>query len=105
MYFWRIENLKSEMATRPLSDREVLPYLVVFAVLSASVVSFPQTVFNTWDGLSAALSIFLAFVGTIYIYLQNGGNQGQHFLQRYLLIGWVVALRLSAVAFVCFTHC
>ncbi len=101
MYFWRIDNLKSEMAARPLSDREVLPYLIAFVVLSAVVMSFPHAVFNTWDGLSAALSIFLAFAGTIYIYLKNGGNKGQHFLQRYFSIGWVVALRLCAVVFVC----
>jgi len=110
MYFWRIENLKNEMATRPLSDREVLPYFVAFVVLSAFVINFPQILFNTsdgllafntWDGLLAVLSIFLTFAGTIYIYLRNGGNQGRHFLQRYFSIGWVVMLRLSAAVAVC----
>jgi hypothetical protein len=39
----------------------------------------------------------LAAVGTIYIYRQNGGAGGQHFLQRYFAVGWVVALRWLAI--------
>lgn len=37
MYFWRVEELKTEMAARPLSEREALPYLVVFVALSTAV--------------------------------------------------------------------
>jgi hypothetical protein len=105
MYFWSIEKLKTEMAARPLSEREALPYLVVFAGLSAAVGYIPQTMSNVWDGLGAAWSIALAVVATIYIYRQNGGADGQHFLQRYLALGWVVSVRwilvliLVAVAF------
>ena len=73
MYFWRIEKLKTQMAARPLSEREALPYLVVFVGLSAAVSYIPQTMSNVWDGLGAACSIALALVGTIYIYRQNGG--------------------------------
>ncbi|MBI2929570.1 MAG: hypothetical protein HYY24_28230 [Verrucomicrobia bacterium] len=106
MYFWRIEKLKTEMATRPLSEREALPYLVVFLALSTAVGYIPETVFNIWDGFGAAWSVLLAVIGTIYIYHQNGGAKGQHFLQRYFAIGWVVAIRwlviivLAAFAFV-----
>lgn len=105
MYFWRIEKLKSEMAARPLSEREALPYLVVFVGLCAAVGYIPQSVANVWDGLGAFWSVALAVLGTIYIYRQNGGADGRHFLQRYFAIGWVVAIRwlaiviLAAVAF------
>lgn len=53
MYFWRIEKLKSEMAARLLSQREELPYLVVYGALAALVMAVPATGFNFWDGLSA----------------------------------------------------
>ena len=96
MYFWRIEKLKSEMAARPLSEREVLPYLVVYVALSAAVSYLPPTTYNVWDGLGAVWSTLLAVVGTIYIYRQNGGADGQHFLQRYFAIGQVVAMRWLA---------
>ena len=93
------------MAARPLSEREVLPYLVVFVGLYAAVGYIPHTITNVWDGLGAVWSITLAVVGTIYIYRQNGGADGQHFLQRYFAISWVVTIRwlvilfLAAVAF------
>ena len=105
MYFWRIEKLKTEMAARPLSEREALPYLVVFVALSSAVAYIPQTTYSLWDGLGGVWSVLLAAVGTIYIYRQNGGAGGQHFLQRYFAVGWVVVVRwfvvliLVAVAF------
>ena len=97
MYFWRIEKLKTEMAARPLSEREALPYLVVFVALSSAVAYIPQTTHNVWDGLGAVWSVLLAALGTIYIYRQNGGGGGQHFLQRYFAVGWVVVVRLIVV--------
>ena len=39
----------------------------------------------------------LAVLGTIYIYRQNGGADGQHFLQRYFAISWVVSIRSLVV--------
>lgn len=107
MYFWRIEELKTEMAARPLTEREVLSHLVVCASLLAAVGYIPQAITNVWDGLGAVWSVALAALGTIYIYRQNGGADGQHFLQRYFAIGWVVTLRwfliLVLVAVACFT--
>lgn len=101
MYFWRIEKLKSEMAARPLSEREALPYLVVYVAFFAALSSIPDPIINVWDGLGAAWSIALAVFGTIYIYRQNGGANGQHFLQRYFAISWVVTIRwLVLVLFV-----
>ncbi len=97
MYFWRIEKLKTEMAARPLSEREALPYLVVTVALSSAVAFIPQTTHNVWDGLAAVWSVLLAVVGTIYIFRQNGGAEGRHFLQRYFAIGWVVSVRWLAV--------
>jgi hypothetical protein len=93
MYFWRIEQLKTEMAARPLTDREALPYLLWNVTLTTAVSCFPSTTFNVWDGVSAAFSVALVVLGTIYIFRQNGASKGQHFLQRYFAIGWVVGLR------------
>jgi hypothetical protein len=97
MYFWRIEKLKKQMTTRPLSAREVLPYLIVFVALSTAVGYIPQATRTVWDGLGAVWSVLLAIVGSIYIYRQNGGPDGEHFLQRYLAVGWVVTIRWLVV--------
>lgn len=81
------------MAARPLSDREVLPYLVVFVGLVVAVGYIPQPVANLWDALGAVWNVAVSVLGTIYIYQQNGGAGGQYFLQRYFALGWVVSIR------------
>ncbi len=53
MYFWRIEKLKAAMAARPLSEREVLPYLIASIALSTAVLYLPQTSQNVWDTLGS----------------------------------------------------
>ena len=97
MYFWHIEKLKTEMAARPLSAREALPYLIVTVVLPSLMACIPLTNHNLWDWLGAIWSVLLVVFGTIYIYHQNGGANGQHFLQRYFAVGWVVAIRWIVV--------
>lgn len=93
MRFWRIEQLKAEMRAQPLSERESLPYLVVYVALFSLVSGFPNLNFNLLDALETSLSVLIAVVGTILIYRQNGGVNGQFFLQRYFAIGFVVAIR------------
>lgn len=105
MYFWRIEKLKAQMAARPLSEHEVLPYLVVFLALSTVGGNIPPATRNVWDALGAVWSVLLVVLGSIYIYRQNGGAGGHHFLQRYLAVGWVVALRWIVVFIVAAVAC
>lgn len=96
MYFWRIEARKADLAGQPLTDRQVLPYLVLYSVLMSAVSFIPFSELNTWNMAGALWSVLLAVVGTIYIYRRNGGEQGLHLLQRYLAIGWVVGIRWTA---------
>lgn len=62
-------------------------------MLTTATAYIPYTTFNIWDWLVAVWSITLAAVGAIYIYRQNCGTNGCHFLQRYFAIGWVVSVR------------
>src|SRR5690349_5211527 len=96
MYFWRIGHLEDHLVGRPLSDREILPYLIVVVGLSGAIGSIPNEMLNVWDHLGTILSVILGVLGTIWIYRQNGGVDGHHFLQRYLVIGWVVSIRWLA---------
>lgn len=97
MRFWRIEQLKAEMRAQPLSERESLPYLVLYVALFTLVSGLPNPDFNLFDAFESLLSVIIAIVGTILIYQQNGGINGQFFLQRYFAIGFVVALRCLVV--------
>ena len=100
MYFWHIEALKTELVRQPLTEKQVLPYLVVFSALTAAVGIIPFGAINKWDMLGGGWSMLLAIVGTIYVYRQNGGEHGHHLLQRYLSIGWVVGVRWIAALMV-----
>ncbi len=94
MYFWRIENLKSAMAVRPLTDRESLPYLIASAALAVAGVYYPMPLATVWDGIETVCMFVAAILAVIYAYHRNGGADGQHFLQRYLAISWVIFIRL-----------
>ncbi len=79
-----------------MTDREVLPYFVVDAVLTSLAIAFPASSFNLWNLLGLGWSLVLAVFGTIYLFRQNGGLQGTQFVQRVFAIGWVVGLRWCA---------
>ncbi len=99
MYFWRIEELKSKLRAAPLSERELLPYFLIFLLASefASLIPSPPTT-NFWDYANVLYGATLTFLGTLYVYRLNSGNDGNYFLQRYLALGWVITIRVLAVA-------
>jgi hypothetical protein len=98
MYFWRIEKLKQEMANRPLTDREALPYFLVYSGLTAAAGYVAMPLENAWDWAQAAWAVLIAILGAIHLYRSNGGNHGEYFFQRYFALGWVVGLRWLLVA-------
>lgn len=99
MYFWRIAELKSHIKSRPLTEREALPYFIVYLLLTELVTLIPAPdTLNGWDYANAAFGVLITLFGTIYLYLQNGGNDGEFFIQRYLAIGWVTTIRVLVVA-------
>ena len=98
MYFIKYHPLKEKLRDRTLSDREALPYLVLFAAVTALTGSswFAEE-FNVWDGISLALSVGTAIWGVLYAYRQNGGARGFDLIQKYVVLGWIVSVRLLVV--------
>jgi len=102
MYFVRYQPLKDKLKTRSLTDREALPYLIVFAGLAAAVYLFPTTSeYNIWDWIGGGLSVALAVGGVFYAYARNGGMQGFDLILKYVVIGWIVAVRCILVFVPC----
>ena len=94
MYFLKYHPLKERLAARSVTDKEALPYLVVFYVSASLVTSFPFIEeFNKWDFVSGALSVLLAAGGILYAYRSNGGAEGFDLVQKYVVLGWVVVVR------------
>lgn len=94
MYFIKYHPLKDQLRKRTITDREALPYFVIFTALTALVCGFPLTHgFNSWDTVSVFMSTGLAIGGVMYAYLNNGGSRGYDLIQKYVVLGWVVSVR------------
>ena len=108
MYFTKYHPLKEKLRDRSVSDREALPYFLIFLALTALVTVFPMfESFNEWDFVSGVLSVILAVGGVIYAYKCNGGKEGFDLIQKYVVLGWVVVIRCLLVFVVCLYlyHC
>lgn len=93
MYFFAQKAVKSKFLQSGFSDRESLPYFVVFIGLY-SLAFVPNTSTpNIWDYLASAISFALAVLSTLLLYKANGGSDGTQFIQKYVILGWVLALR------------
>lgn len=95
MYFIKIKPLKEQLINRSMSDREALPYYLVFcACISVAgwVTMPPRTtdwhMINNWAGLLIVLG------GTIFTFTKNGGKTGYDFIQKSIVLGWVITVRL-----------
>lgn len=100
MYFWNIKKLKADLIERPMTDKETLPYLIATSLLYLASQFVPKSAhFNALDYLELAISVLSIVVGTLWLYQQNKADAGQHFIQRYLALGWVVFIRVAVVMF------
>jgi hypothetical protein len=97
MYFIKYQPLKEKLRTRALSDREALPYLIILTAL-ITFSSMPGVkAYNDWDWVSLGLGVILAIGGVLYSYRENGGNAGFDFIQKFVVLGWIVGVRCFLV--------
>ena len=98
MHFVLYRPLKHKLRTNSLSDREALPYLIIYAVLfSLGSYTEAERLSNGYDIVSLCLSVIIVIGGTYYAYRQNGGKEGFNLVQKYLILAWVVAIRFTIV--------
>ena len=94
MYFTQYHPLKERLRDRSITDREALPYLVMFCMLEVVGVLMPfweQP--NKWDFVSTFFGLLITFGGVIFAYRCNGGKDGYDFIQKFVILGWVVTFR------------
>ena len=98
MYIWKIEDLKKDLKQGPLTEKESLKYLLVFLFFGA-LEAIPIEGSNRLDLYSALAFGIITILGTWYLYICNGGEQGKCFVERYLSLGLVVAIRWTVFVF------
>jgi len=96
MYIWKITELKKQLINSDLEEAESFKYLMANTVLfTAATIQYGET--NQFDTLSGVISLFTAVLGTWIAYKVNGEKDGNHFVQRYLAICWVIFVRFFAL--------
>lgn len=94
MYFWKIEKLKKDLREKGLSEKESFYYLFVTTLLYCIALT-PYEKTSIWDVYNTVSVTLVSAGGLIYLYKKNGGSEGKNFLQKYLSLGWVYAIRWS----------
>lgn len=100
MYFWKIESLKQEIKSGSFTDKELIPYVALYAGLYAIGIEFaaymPYEDVTVWTYVLSVLNVAIPVVGTIYAYTCNGGANGENFASKYFSIGFVIGIRFLA---------
>lgn len=98
MYFVQYQPPKEKLRERALSDGEALPYWILFNVLiTLGFVVSTIGDFNFWDAIEGVMSLLFTICGIYHVYSQNGGASGFDFIQKSVVLGWVVAIRCLLV--------
>lgn len=98
MYFWNIEGLKKDHIEGTFTDKNVLPYILVYVGLGAffgelmHYITYEEV--NVWSYILSGLNVLIVVAGTLYAYQSNGGSQGDNFAAKYFSISFVVAIRM-----------
>jgi hypothetical protein len=103
MYYWRIDSLKRELATKVFTDERVLPYFFWLGGITTAIISLPAAEANRWDVTNSFVSVILFLAGSWYAFLCNGASSGTQFFARYFTLAWVLSVRfavMSAVPFI-----
>ncbi len=98
MYFWKIKSLKNDLINGSISQRSIFIYVMLYVVCAQIIIEFLNYYpllenTNIWDKSASVTNILLIMFGSIYLYLCNGGNNGEKFADRYFSLSLVVSIR------------
>jgi hypothetical protein len=93
MYFIKFHPLKEQLRERTFTDRDGLPYYILFVASSTFMAGFPMASSDGLDVLSASAFSVATILGTIYSFKKNGGITGYDFIQKSIVLGWIIVFR------------
>ena len=97
MYIWNIEQLKKDILGEGVSEFNSFIYFMIYIVFSLVVLDvisiWPSEPNNSWDIIGTIGSTVLGIVGTVIMFILNGGKSGNAFLVKYFSIGFVATVR------------
>jgi len=93
MYFIKYNPLKEQLRERSFTDRDGLPYYILYVAASTFLLGFPLTRTDGLEVLSASINSIVVILGILYAYRKNGGISGYDFMQKSIVLGWIVFFR------------
>jgi hypothetical protein len=101
VYIWRINPLREQLASDGLSQKQAFQYYLATTILGCLLYEMssngPGSEFTAEAALDLVLYLGFNIGGIIWCYRQNGGADGNHFLDRIVPIGWVMFWRLASI--------
>lgn len=98
MYFWKIAQLKKQLSSHGLTEKQVFYYILIDVAFTAIVLEVmgyfpPQESPDVWAYVGSVINVIIPIAGTILAFRANGGASGVQFPARYFSIGLVATLR------------
>ena len=102
MYFWDVKELKGKLRRGEIAEGQAFGYFLAILILDTLLIAtwglFPLDEDLSPQTYTEAGGYFLmVVVGTVLLYLRNGGKKGIKFFVRYFSLLWVVGIRFLAV--------
>lgn len=98
MYFWNTKALAHELAADTLEKKHYKNYYLI-AALVVSAVYYYGMYSPYYDvrviGFECLLTLIIMFVGIQRCYAANGGDQGQHFMNRITALSFPILLQTT----------
>ncbi|RUO26560.1 hypothetical protein CWE09_07590 [Aliidiomarina minuta] len=96
MYFWNIKNVREELATGKISERNAFKYFIAHA-LWLSVLLIPSSEEYKPDSWILIVWVVITIGGLFYVRHGNGGYEGENFFTRFFAIAWVMEVKFFAL--------
>ena len=97
MVFWNIEKLLNKLSSQKLTQKELFAYLFGLTLFETALSnpflsegSYLNSIFQWFDW---GMFLFCSLVSIAVCFFLNGGNKGEDFIERYISIKFVMAIR------------
>lgn len=101
MQIIKFGNIIERLKNRSLTQSEMKAYVICFALLNpgwiSSIPGFFNSQFSIWHLLWWIISIIILFCGVFYAFKKNGGNEGIDFINKFVILSWIVSCRTFVV--------
>lgn len=95
MYFFQLRQAKHRLAFGNFPDKQLLPYLIIILLAYTTYSLSPDYRPLLVRATNVLASVALVIFGVLYAYRQNGAEIGEQFISRYIVLWWVVGLRIA----------